>query len=171
MSEANDDISATRRDEPTRSTSRFPSLTRLAVYFGLLVIAFLAGFVPMWFNARAQAKENAAAQRELRVSRMENALAAASLDARRGEYEPSRQAASNFYTALDAEVARATTKPDESVITPAQRPNFERLHAQRDEIITLLARNDPAAADRLLDIYVAFRNAMRPAAPPASPAR
>lgn len=170
MSESNDDISATRRDEPVRSTSRFPSLTRLAVYFGLLVIAFLAGFVPMWMSARTQAKENAAAQRELRVSRMENALAAASLDARRGEYESARQAASNFYTALDAEVGRAASTPDASIITSAQRPAFERFHTQRDELITLLARNDPAAADRLLDIYVAFRNAIRPASP-ASPTR
>ncbi|HEX8475717.1 MAG TPA: hypothetical protein VF666_16960 [Pyrinomonadaceae bacterium] len=164
MSEVNDDdINAKRSDELNRSGgSRFPSLTRLAVYFGLLVIAFLAGFIPMWINARENAKERDTAQRELRLSRMENALAAASLDARRGEYEPARQATSTFFNALDAEIKRET----DSAITAAQRTNVERFNAQRDEIITLLARNDAASADRLLDMHVAFRNAVK-SAPPA----
>jgi hypothetical protein len=31
----------------------------------------------------------------------------------------------------------------------------------RDDIITLLARNDPASADRLSDIHVTYRNVFR----------
>jgi hypothetical protein len=31
------------------------------------------------------------------------------------------------------------------------------LFDQRDEIITLLARNDPASADRLSDLYASYR--------------
>jgi hypothetical protein len=36
----------------------------------------------------------------------------------------------------------------------------EQLFAGRDEIITLLARNDPASADRMSDLYVAYRKAV-----------
>jgi hypothetical protein len=32
--------------------------------------------------------------------------------------------------------------------------------AQRDELITLLARSDPASADRLTNLYVAYEKAM-----------
>ena len=39
--------------------------------------------------------------------------------------------------------------------------------SQRDEIITLLARSDPAAADRLSDLYVSYRQAMTGAQPAA----
>jgi hypothetical protein len=34
------------------------------------------------------------------------------------------------------------------------------LLAGRDEIITLLARSDPASADRLSELYVAYRKAV-----------
>jgi hypothetical protein len=34
---------------------------------------------------------------------------------------------------------------------------MQPLFAGRDELITLLARNDPAAADRMTDLFVAYR--------------
>jgi hypothetical protein len=34
------------------------------------------------------------------------------------------------------------------------------LFAGRDEVITLLARSDPAAADRLSDLFAAYRKAV-----------
>jgi hypothetical protein len=34
---------------------------------------------------------------------------------------------------------------------------MQPLFAIRDEIITLLARSDPAAADKLSDLFVAYR--------------
>ena len=49
---------------------------------------------------------------------------------------------------------------DASVFTQAQRAGAQTLFAGRDEVITLLARGDPAAADRLSDLYVAYRKAV-----------
>jgi hypothetical protein len=43
---------------------------------------------------------------------------------------------------------------------PAQRERVRPLLTRRDEIITLLARSDPAAADRLSDLYVSYRQAI-----------
>jgi hypothetical protein len=34
---------------------------------------------------------------------------------------------------------------------------MQPLMAGRDELITLLARNDPSSADRLADLFVAYR--------------
>ena len=45
------------------------------------------------------------------------------------------------------------------VLTEAQRESVRPLFTQRDEIITLLSRSDPASADRLSDIYVSYRDA------------
>ena len=49
----------------------------------------------------------------------------------------------------------------ESALSQAQREGVQALFKQRDEIITLLARGDPAAADRLSDLYVSYRKIMK----------
>jgi hypothetical protein len=65
-----------------------------------------------------------------------------------------RQAASDFFTFLRAEIDRG----DDTALSPAQREEVQLLFIQRDEIITLLARSDPAAVDRLSDLYGLYRN-------------
>jgi hypothetical protein len=82
---------------------------------------------------------------------IENALAAAAIYARRGEYEPARAAASTFYTDVQAEMTRA-----DSGFTAATRGALQTILAERDDVITLLARSDPAAAERLATAYVVF---------------
>ena len=143
-------------------TGRTTSLgKKIGIYLSLLAVVFLLGFVPAWLKARSYAGELKVAQRELRLSRMQNALATALIDARRGEYEPSRQAASDFFTALREEMDRG----DESALSTAQRDGLRPALDRRDEIITLLARSDPASADRLVDLYVAYGKATKGVGP------
>ena len=136
--------------EPVRRTS---AARRFAVYAGVLLAVFLLGLVPMWLKARGSGQSLAAAEQQLRLAGMQNNLASAAVDARRGDYEPARQAASQFFTSLREEV----DKGDASILTRSQREGAGPLFTPRDEIITLLARSDPASADRLSDLYVAYR--------------
>jgi hypothetical protein len=129
---------------------------RVAIYLGAAFVIFLLGLVPMWLRARENAGQRDAARRELRVSRMQNALASAAVDSSRGEYEPARQSASDFFTARREEADMAG---DDSVLTAAQRDALRPLLQQRDDLITLLARSDPAATARLLDMHASFRKA------------
>lgn len=128
-------------------------LQRIGLYAALMLIAFLVGFVPMWLKARESGNQLAATERTLGLAKLQNQIASAALDARKGDYEPARQAASQFYTSLQADI----DKGDASPLTPTQRQSAQALFAGRDEIITLLARSDPAAADRLSDVYSAYR--------------
>jgi hypothetical protein len=128
---------------------------RLLFYAAGLLVVFLLGLVPMWMTARERAQERDTAQHALRVSTLQNALASAAIDARRGEYEPARQAASDFFTNLGTEIARG---PD-SVFNETQRNNLRPMFGVRDETITLLARSDPASADRLVELYNTYRQA------------
>ena len=128
-------------------------MQRVGIYAAIVAIAFLAGFVPMWLKARESGNQLAATERTLGLARMQNNLASATFDARKGDYEPARQAASGFYTSLQADI----DKGDASPLTPAQREAAQALFAGRDEIITLLARSDPAAAERLSDVYASYR--------------
>ena len=142
-----------REDVQMKPAKSSGLLQRIGIYAALMLVAFLVGFVPMWLKARESGNNLAATERTLGLAQMQNNLASSVIDARRGEYEPARQAASQFYTSLQADI----DKGDASPLTPAQRQAAQALFAGRDEIITLLARSDPAAADRLLDVYAAYR--------------
>jgi len=137
---------------------------RIGVYLAIALAIFLLGFLPMWIKARMAASQRDAAQQELRVSQMQNTLSAATIGARRGEYEPARQMASDFFTTLRTEIDNYT---DASTLTPSQRDRVRPLLDGRDDIITLLSRSDPAAAERLSDLYVSYRQATT-SAPPAA---
>ena len=129
---------------------------RFVIYAGVLLVVFLLGFVPMWLQSRASAAKLADAERRLTLVGMQGNIASAAIDARRGDYEPARQSVSQFFTSLRAEI----DKGDTSDLTQAQRAGVQPLLDGRDEIITLLARSDPASADRLADLYVAYRKAL-----------
>ncbi|CAN5767319.1 hypothetical protein BH20ACI3_BH20ACI3_22200 [soil metagenome] len=126
---------------------------RVALYATLSFGFFLLGFVPMWLKANSAIEQRDAAQREVRLSQLQNGLGAAMVNVQRGEYEPARQTTSDFYTSLRDQINAGSA----SVFTPAQREQLGPLLTERDDVITLLARSDPAAADRLFAIYSSYK--------------
>jgi len=149
-------MNTTNQDEPRDSSNRRNNFVRRLILFAaVLLVVFLAGLVPMWWKSRTYARERDAAQASLQVSRLQNSLANAAIDARRGEYEPARQAASDFFTNLGTEVARG----GDSVFNEGQRNALRSVFDTRDDTITLLARSDPASVDRLVDLYTKYRQA------------
>ena len=145
------------RDDSGGQTRR-----RIAIYAAVLLGVFLLGLIPMWLVARGRAADRDAAQRDLRLCRLENNLLSAAVDARRGEYERARVAGSNFFTSLHEQVDQITRPSDLKV---EQRESLRPLLNQRDDLITLLARSDPASADRLAELYVSYRKGMGNAEP------
>lgn len=159
MSEAEERQSATnKRSSPKTEVGLWQNerVRRIAIYAVILLAVFLLGLVPMWLKAREHARERDAAQTTLRVNQLQNKLATAAIDARQGRYEPARQAASEFFTEMRAEIERGRT----SALNQAQQNNLRPLLDARDDAITLLARSDPASADRLVDLYNSYRQAM-----------
>jgi hypothetical protein len=134
-----------------------PTRRRVIIYAAVLIAVFLLGLVPMWLIARQRGAERDVAERNLRLCRLENDLASAVVDARRGEYERARLAASSFFTSLLDQVDQLGRPSD---LTDAQRESLRPLLNQRDDIITLLSRSDPAAVERLSELYIAFNKAM-----------
>lgn len=149
--------------EPQVPTKRFiitNKITELAIpwkrvawYFTLSLGFFLLGFLPMWLKVNNAVEQRDVAQREVRLSQLQNSLAAAMVDVHRGEYEPARQTASEFYTNLRHQIDAG----DMSVFTATQRAKLRPLLGERDEVITMLARSDPAAANRLFSVYSTYR--------------
>jgi len=129
---------------------------RIALYVVLAIGFFLMGLIPMALRARQYAEEREVAQHEVRIKQMETQLAATVINADRGEYEPARQTASDFFTSLRNQIDRGP----KSDLSSFQQDRLKILLSQRDEVIMLLARSDPAAVNRLSDIYVTYQKAM-----------
>ena len=146
---------------PSGPVRRNPHVRRFLIYAAALLAVFLLGLVPMWLKARGHAAESERAQAALRISTLQNTLANAAADARRAEYEPARQAASEFYTNLRTEMERGR----DSVFDETQQNSLRPVFDARDDTITLLARGDPASVDRLFDLYNKYRQATATAPP------
>ena len=146
-------MSADVQPKSVKSTSL---MRRGIIYVTLLIVVFLLGFVPMWLKSRKCSRNLSKAEHKLNLARIQNSLTSAVIDARRGDYESARQAASDFFTSVLAE----TDKVEGSALSLAQKEGVQSLLTQRDGIITLLARGDLASADRLSDLYVSYREIM-----------
>lgn len=119
------------------------------VLFGV----FCTGFLPMWIKSARLSAELNRSEASLRLESIQLSLATAALDARRGDYEPARQGMVAFFNRVTAERERGLG----SALPFSARSGLEPLLAQRDDVITLLARSDPASAERLAAIHSSFR--------------
>jgi hypothetical protein len=111
-----------------------------------LLVAFILGLIPMWMLAHSRGSAADKALIDLKTSTLKNQIAAASLYGKRGEYEKSRQFASEFFNALRIRIETVETGNAD------RRGQLSKLLEQRDQIVTLLARSDPAGVDRLFEI-------------------
>ena len=144
------------KEESNLKSKAKKKLVRWGIFAGVLLIAFLLGFVPMWLNARNCAAEHEVTKKVLVKEEIENLITTAIVDARRGEYEPARKDASDFFTKLRTE----TDKGEESAYPAEQNEKLKTVFATRDAVITMLAQRDQASEERLTDVYLAYHKAI-----------
>ncbi len=148
------------KNEISATSGKNETLKRVGIVGAIALVAFLLGFLPTWLSARGYENERDAAVKTLRPSVLQNTLATATINARRGEFEQARQQTSDFFTDLRVELDR-----EETAFSLQQREAVQPILAQRDETITQLARNDAAAVERLTDLYFAFMQMKNSPAP------
>lgn len=133
--------------------NRWIGLAVLAV-----IVAFLAGFLPQWNRANGLDDELATARQELRMARLEGRIGAALTESLRSNYERARQLMTEAFSEMEREL-------DSGRITdPSQQQALRQILAQRDEIVTLLARAEPEAQQRLMLLFTRYFEAVDPAA-------
>ena len=127
------------------------------------VAAFLIGFGWQYSKARGLQQQLDQTSVDLTFKRLEATLAAATIEADRGNYEIARQLASDFFTGLQSEMDRA---PEE------RRAELQRILSLRDGVITAASRSDPQTGSLLAQLYFTYRVASgdTPVASPATPA-
>lgn len=135
---------------------RQSAMSKYGIWAIALLVAFLLGLLPMWWQYSSTNQTLEATQKQLQKAQIKDYMMTAIVEARNGEYEVARQNASEFFTSLNAEIE----KGDKGFLTAEQREKLKTLFTNRDNMITLLAQRDPASADRLTDMYAVYKQAM-----------
>jgi hypothetical protein len=113
-----------------------------------VVFAFALGFGWQYGRAASAQDELRQARQELTFKRLEATLAAAAIQAQHGSYETARTLASDFYGGLQRHIGAA----------PADaRPELEDILARRDDVITILSREQPQGPEVLAGLAARFR--------------
>ena len=138
---------------PAQTPARSQS-THIKTYGIFFLAGLLIGLIPTGFRLVQTQRELAALQQHLRLANLEMNLASAAVMARHGDYAAARDAASRFFS----DASQMVDSRDET-LTAAQVTYLQSTLAGRDALITLLARGDPAGAERSTTMYVALRAA------------
>ena len=125
------------------------------------IAAFLIGFG--WQYSRAHQLEDRleTTTNDLTFKRLEAKLAAATIEADRGNYEIARQLASEFFTGLQSELGRV---PED------KRQELSIIASHRDAVITAASRSDVQTGSLLAQLYNTYRVAFGDAPVAAQPA-
>jgi hypothetical protein len=141
-------------DQAAPPPSARPRLLQLRAYAVWFLLGLLIGVVPLGVRLFQAQRDRDALHQQLQVAQLEMHLASAALMARHGDYTAARDSASEFFTA-----ARQASDDPDATLSPAQRSHLQAVLAERDALISLLSRGDPAAAERSTAMYVAHRAA------------
>jgi hypothetical protein len=133
------------------STSRSKQLKAYAMTFlaGLLIAA-----IPLGISLIRTQGERETSRQQLRLVNLEINLASAAVMARHGDYTAARDAANRYFSD-----ARAAVDGGDEMLTPAQSAYLQSALAERDALIALLSRGDPAGVERSTTMYVEHRKA------------
>jgi predicted exporter len=141
-------------DRPAPAPSE-PRSRQLKIYGICFLAGLLIGLVPTSISLLQAQGERDALRRQLHVASLEMNLSSAAVLARHGDYEAARDATSRFFS----DAALTVDTSDDQSLNAAQLSALQAALADRDTLITLLARGDPAGAERLTAMYVAHRAA------------
>ena len=131
----------------------------IAIAVGIALVAFLLGFLPQWSRANRLSDRLRETRHELRMSRVEGEIGAALTEALRSNYERARQLMTEVFSTLQSAAPS---------LAGNQRREVDAILAQRDEVVTLLARAAPESAQRVMLIYTRYHNAFHPQAGPST---
>jgi hypothetical protein len=143
------------------AAARTPAVPRWPIWAGVAVLlVFIAAMGTQMLRARGVRAELDAVRTRLVLVESEATIGAAAAEAQQGRYEPARQLASRFFTALQQRTAR---EPVET------RAPLEQILARRDGVITLLSRSDPASVAELARLVTAYRATVHAGERPRTP--
>jgi hypothetical protein len=148
----------TSRAEPGGSTTAPTSvktnrLNKLLIYAGVLLLAFLAGFLPQRVQVSGLSGQVKALTQQTKVGAARQHLALAFVEVTNNNYGVAGQHASAFFDQLRQASETATDANEGKVL--------QSILAQRDETTGALAKADPAVRGRLQDLLMTMESTFK----------
>jgi hypothetical protein len=124
---------------------RRPLLAKVAVGLGLLIVVFLAGYVPPMMRASRLADENARLEDSLALARVLGYLGMANYEVQRNNYASAAEYSTQLFNR--AREAIGTVRGE------ASRQALQAAIDRRDEITAGLASANPVVKEKLAAMY------------------
>lgn len=128
-------------------------LKKLAVGAGVLIIAFLLGYVPTSISSRSTQRLNAELEHKLRIADLGNQLAMASYEANRNNYANATEFSSRFFNGLPEII---TDSKDQAL-----RQKLQAMLLHKEEITSNPAQVDQTVKEKLAQMYAEYFQAMQ----------
>ncbi len=137
------------REKPATREDKKPfNVKKLAVAAGVLIAAFLLGYIPSCVSARNAQERNIRLQYNLRLADLRGQLGMASYEANQNNYSNAAQHSTEFFNGLRETINNTS---DETL-----KQSLERILARRDEITSNIAEANPAVKEKLAQAYADF---------------
>ena len=131
-----------------RSGINWNLLKKLAIAAGVLILAFLLGYVPSMISSRATEQKNVELEHKLKVAELGSQLAMASYEANRNNYANAAQFSSKFFDGSREIISETKDQ--------ALKQKLPVMLARRDEITANLAQADPSVKEKLAQMYAEY---------------
>ena len=131
-----------------RSGINWNHLKKLAIVAGIVILAFLLGYLPSMISSRATEQQKVELAHQLKASELSGQLAMASYEAGRNNYANAAQFSSQFFDGLREIIGESKDQ--------ALKQKLQVMLARRDEITANLAQADPAVKEKLAQMVAEY---------------
>jgi outer membrane cobalamin receptor len=123
-------------------------LKKIAIAAGILILAFLLGYLPSMINSRATEQQNVELAHKLKGAELGSQLAMASYEVNRNNYANAAQFSSKFFDGLRDSINESNDQ--------ALKQKLQAMLARRDEITANLAQADPSVKEKLAQMVADY---------------
>ncbi len=123
------------------TTTGWPMPLKIAVGAGVVILAFLLGYIPSCGSARQKAQ----LEHQVRLADLRDKIGMASYEVNRNNYASAAEFAGLFFDSLQKLIGEARDE--------ALKQKLQPVLARRDEITTNLAQADPVVKEKLAQMY------------------
>ncbi|MEN3334237.1 MAG: hypothetical protein V7641_3602 [Blastocatellia bacterium] len=126
-------------------------LKKIAIAAGLLILAFLLGYLPSMISSRATEQQNVELVHKLKDAELGSQLAMGSYEVNRNNYANAAQFSSKFFDGLREIISESKDQ--------VLKQKLQAMLVRRDEITANLAQADPSVKEKLAQIYADYYEA------------
>lgn len=134
-------------------------LKKIGIAAGLLIVAFLLGYLPSAISSRTTMQQKAELEHRLKVAELGSQLAMASYEAGRNNYANATQFSGKFFDGLLENISQTSDQ--------GLKSKLQAMLGRRDEITANLAQVDQSVKEKLAQLYADYFQATQAVNPSA----